>query len=256
MCTDHRAPERCSTASRVLTHEETCRLAREDTDEFNRIWETDPQRLTLVAQTPKSRKKAPSSLAYKLAGRRVRTADGTYRTTTRCTAVIVKPRTATRTATPRARQRGAGRPRAAAARSSARSGDSGSDSDGPGEAGPSSQRLCAVCRRDISHRRKDARTCGATCRKGLQAAVAQTAGDEPQRWVQKLSVQAIERMVEDSWDAMHHASVTKRPWQRAQELADLEFLIETNYGLVKWSTNEPERPLVAPERRAPSGAGV
>jgi predicted nucleic acid-binding Zn ribbon protein len=64
--------------------------------------------------------------------------------------------------------RPAGRTRrsGAAMRSSARSGDSG---DGSGDAEPSGHpgRHCLSCGIDISHRRADARTCGATCRRRL-----------------------------------------------------------------------------------------
>jgi hypothetical protein len=75
-----------------------------------------------------------------------------------------------RASEPATRRRGAGRPASprpvASRRSSDRSGSSGDD--GPGE--PPASRFCAApgCGRDISHRRADATTCSAVCRKRLE----------------------------------------------------------------------------------------
>jgi hypothetical protein len=62
------------------------------------------------------------------------------------------------------RRRGAGRRavRGASKRSSAKSGDSGEDGE------PPPARACLGCGRDISDRRADAKTCGATCRQKLK----------------------------------------------------------------------------------------
>jgi hypothetical protein len=42
-----------------------------------------------------------------------------------------------------------------------------SSSDDPGDSDPNSERRCEACGADLSHRRRDARTCDAQCRKAL-----------------------------------------------------------------------------------------
>jgi hypothetical protein len=91
-----------------------------------------------------------------------------------------KTRTAMKrtTSVRRPRPRGAGRPRVrTATRSSAKSGDSGSDEPEPSEEGACScgcnqpRRFCACgCRREITHRRADAKTFAASCRQKIKRA--------------------------------------------------------------------------------------
>lgn len=82
----------------------------------------------------------------------------------------------------RSRERRARRPRAHANRSSARSGDSGSSD--PDDPEPPSGRFCAGCGCDISHRRADARTCGAACRKRVERGVGleQILAERQSKW--------------------------------------------------------------------------
>lgn len=124
----------------------------------------------------------------------------------RLASISMRPRTTT--PPPGRSRRGAGRPavRGAARRSSARSGDSGESGDDDESEPPRSGRLCECgcrpaheirvcacgCGREITHKRADARTFGASCRQKLsrEASRATAANPNDQRWKRTLAIAA------------------------------------------------------------------
>jgi hypothetical protein len=135
-----------------------------------------------------------------------------------------------------ARSRGAGRPAPARRRSGASSCTSSADPGDDGEPSEPSERLCECgCGRDISHKKRGARTAGPSCRSRLARAEAKAASDSGgERWQRSLplAVEAAQLEMVLAVADHHLADRTGRPlveslrraYEERQELLGLDMV--------------------------------